>query len=107
MSTFYLMPPRSMFADSLTQFLQSWLPGTQVPAHTGNEVAEALQSGLELRGNAYLVFREDLPDGDDPSAALRDGFGAEDGDRVVELRLSGRSGETVSRSWTVGNVSAT
>ena len=106
MSTFYLMPPRPVFAESLSQFLQTWLPGLPVPADAGMEVTEVLQTGLELRDNAYLVFREDLPDDADAAAALRDGFGAEDGDRVIEMHLSGRSGEVVARSWTVGGVAA-
>ena len=106
MSTFYLMPPRPVFADSLAQFLQSWLPGLPVPADAGIEVTQMLQTGLELRENAFLVFREDMPNDADPTVILRDGFGAEDGDRVVELRLGGRFGEVLARSWTVGGVSA-
>ena len=106
MSTFYLMPPRPVFVSLLTEFLQTWMPGLPVPVEAGAAIAEALHRGLAERNNAFLIFREDLPEGADPSAALRDGFGAQDGDRVIEMRLSGRSGEAVARTWTVGNVSA-
>jgi hypothetical protein len=107
MSTFYLMPPRPVFEDSLAQFLQTWLPGLAVPARAGADVTDLLQSDLERRAIAFLVFREDLPDDAEPTDALRDGFGAEAGDRVIEMHLAGRSGEVVARSWTVGGVSAT
>jgi len=106
MSTFYLMPPRPVFAETLAQFLQTWLPGLSVPADAAAEVSDLLQIGLEKRATAFLVFREDLPDGADPAAALRDGFGAEAGDRVIEMRLGGRPGEAGARSWTAGSVSA-
>jgi hypothetical protein len=44
------------------------------------------------------VFREELPDGTTPADALRDGFGAEPGDEVVEVRVGG-----VVRHWRVGD----
>ena len=42
--------------------------------------------------DAYLVFRDDLPDGERVARALADGYGAEDDDEVVEVRLGGRHG---------------
>ena len=54
----------------------------------------------------YALHREDLPETDDPSAALADGFGAEPGDRVLEISLP-RGGKAVPvRAWTVAGMSA-
>ena len=45
-------------------------------------------SGLAAeKPDAFVVHREDLPAGSDVFQALRDGFGAEPGDDVVEVRL--------------------
>jgi hypothetical protein len=42
-----------------------------------------------------------LPDGEPARQALVNGFGAEDGDDVIELRPGPRPGELVARRWPV------
>jgi len=51
-----------------------------------------LDSLVAATGKAFLVHREELPDEDGVAVALRDGFGAEPGDRIVHV-LTGRPGE--------------
>ncbi len=51
--------------------------------------------------DVYVVFREDLPEGEPTHRALADGFGAETGDEVVEVKPGGRPGELVARRWAV------
>jgi hypothetical protein len=107
MATFYVLPPRPLFEDSLNSFIKSWFPGLALSQNTVHEMAEAIQahccSGCD---DTFLVFRDDLPDESDSSAALREHFGADFGDDVIELRLGARHGELVQRSWRVGDVSA-
>ncbi len=55
----------------------------------GVDLADAIQLVAAQRPDMFLIFREDLPDADDPAQALRDGFGAEPGDEVFELRMTG------------------
>jgi hypothetical protein len=43
----------------------------------------------------YLIHREELPEGEDATAALRDSFGAENGDDVVEVRAG------TARRWRI------
>jgi hypothetical protein len=106
MATFYLLPPRPAFQDSLAQFVQSWLPGLTLPKTAAMELAEALGSHLSQQQDMFLIFREDLPDGARTDEALRDFFGANAGDNVIELRLGARPGDMIQRSWTLADVSA-
>lgn len=105
MATFYLLPPRPVLDDSLARFVGTWLPDLPASA-AGFDLAGVLDAAVARRADAYLVFREDLPDGVDADQALRDGFGADWGDTVVEMRLGGRPGEVISRLWHVGDVFA-
>ena len=48
----------------------------------------------------YDVLEDDLPEGESLAEALELGFGAEPGDRVVEVALGG-----AARAWVLGGVS--
>ena len=54
------------------------------------------------RPDAYAVYREELPDGEEPGQALMHGYGADVGDDVVELRAGIRPGALRARRWRVG-----
>ncbi|MFO0800688.1 MAG: hypothetical protein U0804_24755 [Gemmataceae bacterium] len=93
MATFYVLPPRACLDDAVAAFLGKLLPG--LPAPAWDQFADRL-----VRPGAYLVPRDELPDDEPLAAALADGFGAEVGDRVVEVALTG-----AARTWVVGGVS--
>ncbi len=92
MSTFYLLPPRILAGHQLLALLG--LAGNQPDRLL--ELCEAVARAVE-NGETFVIYREDLPAGEDPAQALVDGFGAEPGDEVIEIRL----GEP-SRCWRVG-----
>jgi hypothetical protein len=98
MSTFYLLPPRPLLADRFAAFLGGLFPGLDWgaarPGLTG-----ALETAVGEHEDVYLVYREDLPDGQPLPQALADAFGAEPGDEVVEVHATGRPGEVVTRRW--------
>jgi hypothetical protein len=100
MSIFYLMPPRPFLGDRFADFLQTLFPGLAWDSSTRTNLAELLGTAAE-RDGIYVVYREDLPREESPAQALKDGFGAEAGDEVVEIRLGSRPGEVVSRRWRV------
>jgi len=93
MATFYVLPPRACLDDAVAAFLGKLLPG--LPAPDWDQLSERV-----VRPDVYLVPRDELPEGEDVSAALAAGFGAEAGDRVVEVAL-GRA----ARTWVLGGVS--
>lgn len=96
MATFYVLPPRACLDDALAAFLGKLLPGLPVPADVWDRLAERIAPP-----GVYLVSRDDLPDATPLPAVLADGFGAEPGDRVVEVALGG-----ASRRWVLaGGVS--
>jgi hypothetical protein len=96
MSLFYLLPPRPIVGDRLVSFLQTLLPGLDWNVQERRELADVLIGLAGRREDVFLVHREDLPHGESVARALADGFGAEEGDEVVEVRL-GLRGELTSR----------
>jgi len=93
MATFYLLPPRACLDDALAAFLGKLVPG--LPAPAWDRLADQF-----VQPGVYLVARDELPDGEPVAEALAAGFGAEPGDRVVEVALGG-----TARAWVVGGVS--
>ena len=97
MATFYLLPPRACLEDALAAVFSRYLPGLPVPADAWDVVADRLAAAAGWPADVYLVPRDDLP-ADQPAAeALAAGFGAEPGDRVVEVP----TGPAGPRVWTV------
>lgn len=78
MSTFLLLPPKSVCAMSFAEFWRTWFPGTAVPP------PEEFAALAERPPNCLVVFADDLAG--DVEADLRDAYGAEPGDRVIDLR---------------------
>jgi hypothetical protein len=98
MSTFYVLPPRPQLGRQFAAFLQTWFPGLD---WTGAwpDLAEALGATAAGRPDVYVVYREDLPEGEDPACALADGFGAAPGDEVVELLPAAGPAKVMTRRW--------
>src|SRR5262245_25514415 len=97
MATFYLLPPRPIFGDHLLDGVERLLPGLDLNVAARRRLTEAFLDALDLRGDLFLVFREDLPAGVSVEQALRDGYGAELGDEVIEVRTG-----APARRWQVG-----
>ena len=106
MSTFYLLPPRCLLADHLVDSVQSFLPGVEWAVAERRRLFASLIEALQ-EGDQFLVYREDLPGGEDVEQALIDGCGAEPGDEVVEVRpclQAERAGQGRfrARRWRIG-----
>ena len=99
MATFYLLPPRSVLGDHLLDGVERLLPGLDISIAARRRLTEAFLDALEPRGEVYLVFRDELPDGASSEQALLDGYGAEAGDEVIEVRPG-----SAARRWRVGAV---
>lgn len=90
MADFLLLPPRPAIGEEIARLIRPYLPGVRITAADCVRFLDALVATSGRR--AFLVHREELPDEDDVTVALRDGFGAEPGDRVVHVMLA-RPGE--------------
>ncbi|HZV03617.1 MAG TPA: hypothetical protein VE999_00875 [Gemmataceae bacterium] len=101
MSIFYLMPPRPFLGDRFADFLQTVFPGLDWDSSSRLSLAELLRDAAGERDGIYVIYRDDLPREESPALALVNGFGAESGDEVVEVRPGGRPGEVVTRRWRV------
>lgn len=106
MATFLVLPPRELLEHAAQEFAARLLPGLAPPA----DLAETILSHVLAAqpAGSFVVHREELPEGDDVIAALRDAFGAEPGDRVVEVGPPRSAGPASVRTSVVpSSVSAT
>jgi hypothetical protein len=103
MSTFYVLPPRAYLAKHLGDCAASLLPGLPTAHTLGTGLAEALHAAVAREPDTFLVYREELPDGVEPLQALADGFGAESGDEVIEVRLGTRQPELSANRRRLGD----
>lgn len=101
MSIFYLMPPRPFLGDRFADFLQTLFPGLAWDSASREDLAELLGDAAAEREDVYVIYRDDFPREVAPAQALMDGFGAEPGDEVVEVRPGSRPGELTTRRWHV------
>jgi hypothetical protein len=101
MSTFYVLPPRPHVGRSFAAFLQTWFPDLDWPRDAWADLAEALAAAAGDHPDVYVVYRDDLPEGEEPGRALADGFGAEEGDEVIEVVPGGGPAEVTARRWQV------
>ena len=95
MATFYLLPPRSCLEQALGEVLTRLLPGLPLPAESWEVVTDRVGAAASWPDDVFLVPRDDLPDGEPVGGALAAAFGAESGDRVVEVSLA----QKPARSW--------
>lgn len=93
MADFLLLPPRPVVGEEIARLVRPYLPGVRI---TAAECVRFLDQLAAASRSVFVVHREELPDEEDVAAALRDGFGAEPGDRIVHV-LTGRSGEPRTR----------
>jgi hypothetical protein len=107
MSTFYLLPPRPQLGQSFAAFLATWFPGLNWQQAGWGQLTETLEAAAGQHPDVYLVYHEELPEGEDPTRALVDGFGAEEGDDVIQIYPGKKAGEVTSRRWRLPAVSRT
>jgi hypothetical protein len=98
-SVFYLLPPRPYLGRRFADYLQKLFPGLTFDSALWANLADGLTAAATCHKDVYVVYREELPEGEDPARALADGFGAEPGDEVIELRAADRPGELSVRRW--------
>ena len=103
MSTFYLVPPRRFLAEHLASYLNGLFPGLNWTGPNSSELVEALDGVISEHSDVYVVHREDLPQIPDLGLALAEAFGAENGDRVIEVEIGAGASKPTTRSWQVGS----
>lgn len=82
MSVFYLLPSRRVLAADFARYLDAWFPGVSPTADAADRLAEM----IEAMADNYVVFADDLTAAESILTALRQSFGAQPGDWVVDAR---------------------
>ena len=102
MSTFYILPPRPLLGERVAAFLNDLFPGLSLNAAGCTELTEHLSDAAAGQPDVYVIYREDLADDATPEA-LCNGYGAEDGDEVVEVCAGVNPGEWSAQRWRVAS----
>jgi hypothetical protein len=105
MSTFYVLPSRSLLGQRFAEFLETVFPGLDWQRPQWRDLAELLGANVPQHPDVYVVYREDLPDNALLDESLMRDFGAEAGDEVVEVALGGRLAILTARRWRLGQAS--
>ena len=101
MSRFFVLPPRSEIGERFAAFLQLYFPGLDWDIDMRENLADALGDAAGCHENVIVVYRDDLPVGESVMNALVDGYGAEAGDEVIEIRPTGRGPELANRRFRI------
>jgi hypothetical protein len=88
MSVFYVLPPRPLVGQQFARFLQGCFPGLTWAGACRLDLAESVSAAGQSNPDVFVVFREDLPEDCNLQEALKELFGAEGGDEVVEVTSS-------------------
>jgi len=100
MSTFYLLPSRSSLEEYLAEALKPLLPCV---ASQPSPLLEILESTVLLHPDVFVIYRDELPEVEDLDRLLQDGFGAEPGDEVIEVRPGKTRRDWTNRRWRVAD----
>ena len=87
MAIFYLLPARGDLTRQWARYFRQWFPGLDEP---GAEFADLIAEMIAPQQGIHVVFADDLPDDGSVWEALEDGFGADPGDRVIDVRTGAR-----------------
>jgi hypothetical protein len=101
-STFYLLPSRPLLGERFAAYLQNFFPGLDWGSPRWPELADALAAVAAGQPDVYVVYREELPEGEDAAAALADGFGAAAGDEVIEIVPGALPAALTAKRWRLG-----
>ena len=99
MATFYLLPPRECLEHAVGQFVNRILPGVPVPESLWACLVEHLVGLPNSQPMQFVIHREDLPGLGSLDRDLVEGFGAEAGDRIVEVGLATSGQNPTVREW--------
>lgn len=99
MAVFYVLPSRPLLGECLARMLRPYVPGVSVSGEACSDLVESLVAGSPESDASYVIHKEDLPEGGDLNSSLRDGFGAEEGDQIVQVSIGSRDAEPRVEIW--------
>lgn len=99
MAVFYVLPPRRLLGECLAKLLRPYVPGVAISQEACADLVDSLVTGSPEVDETYVIYREDLPDDEDVNEILRDGYGAEAGDRIVQVAVGPRPDEPRVKIW--------
>lgn len=94
MSTFYLLPPRPLLGARFADLLASMCPGLEWSSQHWARLADVLGNTIAEQPDVFVVYRDELPEGESVEEALTAGFGAQPGDDLIEVQPGTKLAET-------------
>ena len=99
MATFYVLPSRHLLGQRFGELLSSLFPGVSCTQWDWPDMAESLASLVEGRGDAFVVYREDLDDHLSVKDALLRNFGADLQDEIIEIQFGPGLNQFLHQRW--------
>jgi hypothetical protein len=88
-----------MVQRNMAAYLEKLLPGLDWQGHQCDDLMEQVIAAAENGSGIFVLHLDEVPVGEDLQHVLADGFGAEAGDRVIEIDLNGKK---PVRAWRLG-----
>lgn len=95
MAKFYVFPSRHLLGQRFSTVLSAFFPEEHHTAWDWPDLAESLAALIEARGDAFVVYKEDLDEGLSIVDALGLYCGATAEDDIIEMRLGTDSLQTI------------
>jgi len=99
MSTFYLLPSRPQVGERFAIYLSELFPGLNWPQRAWADLAETLTRLAAEQPDVFVIYREELPHEEATASVLADGYGAAEGDEIVDLRRGSDGNTFPARRW--------
>jgi hypothetical protein len=98
--TFYVIPGREMLGRQFAGFLTGLFPGLDWTATSVGNLADMLAAMAESHESDFVIYRDDLGDGD-LEHNLIEHYGGEQGDLVVEVAEGHDGPPAPARLWRI------
>ena len=99
MATFYVFTSRQLLGQRFSEMLGCLFPEISETPWDWPELAESLAGQVERRGDAFVVYREDLDERVSVKDALVAQFGAALDDEIVEVHFGAGLHQVLHQRW--------
>ncbi len=99
MATFYVLPSRQQLGQRYGELLNSLFPDAQHESHEWLDLADEIASQIERRGDAHVVYREDLDEERSVKDSLVSQFGAALDDTIIEVHFGPGLNQFLYQRW--------
>lgn len=99
MAIFFVLPSRQGLGQRFGEMLNAIFPGAANSTGDWADLAETVAALVEGRGQAYVVYREDLDEDLGVKDSLLQNFGAALNDEIIEIQFGAGLHQILHQRW--------